>query len=376
VTCALVVSVVPVAREASKPVFAAARSNTVWPLAAGREDRERDDALRRARVWTPVDPARADVRSNPPDPRGTLSAPLVRCQFLPEAARGTTPKFDCVLPDGEVVKVKYGRMTAEIHAEVAASRLLRALGFGADEMFVVPRVRCYGCPRFPFETAEVLERIGARERFVRLLPEDRYVDFQWAAVERRFAGHEILAPGSDIEKGWAWYEFDRIDPNAGASRAELDALRLLAAFLVHWDNKAENQRLVCLDSPPAGAAPCRQPFALLHDVGATFGPRKMDLEDWSETPVWADAAACRVSMKQLPYGGGTFPDAQISEDGRQLALRQLAAFSEAQIASLFDAARFGAFMGWRLTRSPVEEWARVFRAKVADIRAAGPCASH
>ena len=33
-------------------------------------------------------------------------------------------------------------------------------------------------------------------------------------------------------------------------RADLDALRLLARVLAHWDNKSENQRLVCLDGPP------------------------------------------------------------------------------------------------------------------------------
>ena len=38
-----------------------------------------------------------------------------------------------------------------------------------------------------------------------------------------------------------------VDPSkGGAPRAHVDALRLLAVFLAHWDNKAENQRLVCL----------------------------------------------------------------------------------------------------------------------------------
>ena len=78
--------------------------------------------------------------ANPPDPAGTLSDPIVRCKYLDAPARGTTTKFDCVLRDGEVVKVKYG-YTGEIHAEVAASRLLSALGFGADRMFVIARVR-------------------------------------------------------------------------------------------------------------------------------------------------------------------------------------------------------------------------------------------
>jgi len=56
------------------------------------------------------------------------------------------------------VKVKYGG-TGEIPAEIAGTSLLRALGFGADRMYVVPRVRCYGCPRFPFYLTWALDRL-------------------------------------------------------------------------------------------------------------------------------------------------------------------------------------------------------------------------
>ena len=50
---------------------------------------------------------------------------------------GTTPKFDCERPGNDVIRVKYGRGNPELHAEIAATRLLSALGFGADRMFVV-----------------------------------------------------------------------------------------------------------------------------------------------------------------------------------------------------------------------------------------------
>src|SRR5439155_19213676 len=177
--------------------------------------------------------AHVDFSGDPPDPAGTLSDPVVRCRFLPKSAHGTTPKFDCVLPGGEIVKVKYG-LSAEIPAEIIASRLLTALGFGADRMFLVPRVRCYGCPHFPFYVTWALDRLSARDAVSRYLPEDRYTDFEWPAVERRFEGAAIETEESH---GWAWYELDRIDPPVGASRAEVDALRLLAMFLAHWDNK-------------------------------------------------------------------------------------------------------------------------------------------
>lgn len=373
VLVAAMVAVTPFSSEPSAVTFAPPREEAKWSLG----EQQTDDALRRANVWTPAHPAETNVQANPPDPSGLLSEPIVRCRYLPSAARATTPKFDCVLRDGEVVKVKYGWATAEVHTEVAASRLLTALGFGADQMFFLPRVRCYGCPRFPFEMAEVLGPLGARDAVVRRLPNDRFVDFEWVAVERRFAGHEIVGAAKaadDVAKGWAWWELDRVDPSAGASRAEVDALRLMARFLAHWDNKASNQRLVCLASPSTGErTTCSRPFALIHDLGATFGPKKIDAATWQAAHVWADAGRCRISMRDLPYGGGTFPDVEISEAGRALLARQLGALSESQITDLFAAAHFDTFRGWSLKATPVAEWVRVFREKVNEITNAGPC---
>ena len=56
--------------------------------------------------------------------------------------------------NGEIVKIKYGRSNPEVYTEVAATRLLAALGFPADRMFVINRVRCFGCPPDPFPALE------------------------------------------------------------------------------------------------------------------------------------------------------------------------------------------------------------------------------
>jgi hypothetical protein len=372
VVVAAALAVVPFAYEASPAAFSTLHEDEDWPLEPGREKKQRDEALKRLKVWKATDPASFDFTANPPDPSGLLSNAaerIVRCRYVPTAPRATTPKFDCALSNGDVVKVKYGWATAEVRAEVAASHLLAALGFGADQMFFVPRLRCFGCPRFPFEVTQVLDWIGLREAIVSRLPPDRFVDFEWVAVERRFAGREIVA-GDD--KGWSWGELERVDPAAGATRAELDALRVVARFLSHWDNKSANQRLVCVAAPGRGA--CPQPFALIHDLGATFGPEKIDLAHWEATRIWADAAGCRISMRDMPYDGGTFPDVTISEAGRALAARQLGALSDSQITDLFEAAHFSSFRGWHLRSWPVAEWVRAFHAKVDEVRSAGPCA--
>jgi hypothetical protein len=358
----------PAGRETVPIDFAAPRERVPWS-GGPAPPQVRTLAIRQAKVWRPANPAAADLAINPPDPTGQLSQPLVRCRYLDGPANGTTPKFDCVLPDGEVVKVKYGR-TGEIHAETAATRLLSALGFGADRMYLVPRVRCYGCVRSPFYTVLALDYVKARNLLTRRVPEDSYTDFDWPVIERRFDALELEDGDQD---GWAWFELEPTDPSRGATRDERDALRVMAIVLAHWDNKASNQRLVCLSPARATTAACTRPFAYMQDLGASFGPNKVDLEAWRNVPVWTDAARCAVSMRQFPYSGGTFPDTTISEAGRQLIVRQLSAVTEPQLTALFAAARFPEFnLGGGAAADP-HAWAAALLDKVRQIREAGPC---
>jgi hypothetical protein len=364
---ALAAWLLPAGRERPPSAFAPPHQKGTWPMNPTAREDARRTALHQAKVWTATDPSSADLGANPPDPEGTLSEPLVRCRYLDSPARGTTAKFDCVLRDGEVVKVKYGH-TGEIQAEIAATRLLTALGFGADRMFLIPHLRCYGCIRTPFYTNWVLDKVGARELVARSVPDDRYTDFEWAAVERHFGGLTIEAVARE---GWAWFELDPIDPSLGASRAERDALRLAAVLLAHWDNKAVNQRLVCLAPSPSGPVPCPRPFALINDLGATFGPNKVDRDHWRATPIWADRARCTVSMRQFPYSGATFFDTTISEAGRQLIARELTALSERQLTSLFAAARFREVLSGGDDEAGA--WAAVLLDKIRQIADGGPC---
>jgi len=97
----------------------------------------------------------------------------------------------------------------------------------------------------------------------------------------------------------------------GPNDTVYDALRLMAVLLAHWDNKDDNQRLVCLSQIAPTGTRCDEPFLLLQDVGATFGPNKLDLEEWEHAPVWHDRATCMLSMQQLPYHGGTFEPVRV-----------------------------------------------------------------
>ena len=149
----------------------------------------------------------------------------------------------------------------------------------------------------------------------------------------------------------------------------------MAVFLAHWDNKSENQRLVCLsgnDSAKAGA--CRKPFAMLQDVGSVFGPKKVDLDAWERAPIWSDRRACVVGMETLPSGGATFAPVAISEGGRRLLASLLGQLSDRQLTDLFTGARFDKLKTFFPSRTDtIADWVRVFKRRVTEISDGPPC---
>jgi hypothetical protein len=341
------------------------------PAAGARETREA--ALRSARVWRPPSPpvAQVDFAANPQGPGGFQTTDEVSCRLVIRKLSGLTPKFHCEMPDGQVLKVKYGASNGELPAEVAGTRLLTALGFGADAMYVVGKVRCTGCSRFPFRSLQCLEITGLKSACFLGAGDEDVTEFDTVVIERQLEGEKIE---STDDQGWAWYELEKIDPASGGSpRAEVDALRLLAVVLAHWDNKSANQRIVCL---PGGERPdgsCTTPLAIIQDLGATFGPTRIDLPNWRRLPVWADRATCTVSMKTLPYEGATFPDWRISEGGRLMLHGLLEQLSTEQLTQLFTASRIVAYDHIVAEARSAAAWTRAFEDKVKQIKDAGPC---
>jgi hypothetical protein len=333
----------------------------------------RNAALTRARVW--VEPRAAistfDFTANPPGQGSFDRAADVECTFTPKKIGGTTPKFYCTMGNGETLKVKYGEPNGEVPAEIASTRLLAALGFPTDRMYRVHSVKCHGCPILPQQALQCLEKGGPKAICMEGATETSMNTFEHAAIERSFDGKKIEA---EEDQGWSWYELEKIDPRAGGSPlAHVDALRLVALILAHWDNKGPNQRLVCPDGREGTDGACAAPLAIVQDLGATFGPKKMDLPNWKQVPVWVDARACRVSMAALPFKGATFPDRQISEDGRQFALKLLRQLSREQLDALFEAAGVSSFNHVIADAHTPRAWTDAFLTKVEQIASAGPC---
>jgi hypothetical protein len=312
-------------------------------------------ALRNAQVWMPGDIASRDLKLGPQDKSSFRPGAVVNCDYV-EAKQTGTPKFDCAITGDDKIRVKYGEQNGEIYSEVAASRLLWALGFGADHVYPV-KVVCKGCPADPMKDYKKAE--GTRE-------------FTAAVVERKLPGDPIEL---HKDSGWAWVELSFVDQTSGgAPLAHRDALKLLAAMIQHTDSKPEQQRLVCLDSvhglhPQKGGA-CTHTFMMINDLGKTFGTTSMfntdkksavNFEEWSKTPMWKDKEACTAYLSKSYTGSLEHP--KISEDGRKFLSGLLAQLTDEQLRDLFETARFT----MRDPNTPIDSWVRAFREKAAEI---------
>jgi hypothetical protein len=313
--------------------------------------------MRRAQVWMPTDVPSMNLRTGPTGDGSLDPDAVVSCDYVDKTFGGRTPKFACSFGDHDEVKVKYGKNNGEVYAEVAATRLLCALGFGADRMYPV-QVKCHGCPpdfRGP-----------AR-------PEREDVLVSPASIERRMPGRAIE---THRDSGWSWPELDLVDEHAGgAPRAQVDALRLLAAFIQHTDSKPAQQRLICLPAADKGkkkdenSETCDRPFAMLNDVGQTFGRANrlnrdavgsVNFDEWSRTPVWSDPKRCVANIwKSIT---GTLDHPVIGEAGRKFLADLMVQLSDAQLHDLFDVARFEMRSGHR-----TDEWVDAFKKKREEI---------
>ena len=229
------------------------QSSPVKPTRSERRDDQRAAVLARAQVWRSTDVGKADLMAGPRGAGSFTRNATITCDYLDKKLSGLSPKFACRLANGDELKVKYGGNNGEVYGELLATRLLWALGFGADTMYPV-NVICRGCPR---EFAGI-ERPNGEYRF------------DPALVERKMAGTEWP---SGQDSGWSWREFAEVTPaRGGAPKAHRDALTLLAVFLQHTDSKPQQQRIVCLGGVDDGA--CNRPWtdASIEPITTRSGP--------------------------------------------------------------------------------------------------------
>jgi hypothetical protein len=325
---------------------------------------ERRTLIRRAQIWHPVSIPSLDLFDGPRERGGFEFDEIVHCDYVKKPKHGTSPKFFCQLSSGEVVKVRYGRHNNEVYGQVAASRLIWALGFGANENTPV-YVVCHGCSSDPWNDSESSgsERTASAKVFYP------------ATIERKIKGKEIQSDESK-DPGWSWRELEQVDEaSGGASHAQIDALKLLSVFIAHVDSRPDNQRFVCPENDISSVdfKNCAKPLMYLSDVGTTFGGAHeepgfttLKLKRWMAWPIWKDPDACIADLEPKDNFSGKLQNPKISEAGRKFLSDLLSQLSDRQIRDLFRVARAN-----QVNQMPgfakIDDWVEAFKRRRDQI---------
>jgi len=326
-------------------------ANGLYEAIVADPQQQRRDAIRQAQVWTATRVASMDIKAGPRGPLSFGSGAVVTCTFVDHPrGNGSTRKFTCALPSGEELKVRYGKTNGEVYAQVVATRLMWALGFGANRMYPVS-VACRGCSADPFKDRQPANATAP-------------VIFDPATIDDKADGETIE---TKPDQGWSWKELDEVDERAGgASLAQRDALKLLAVLMQHSSNKPINQRLVCLDKPT-----CAHSMMMIADVGKTFGRANalnhdataaVNFKEWSGVPIWKEVAPSCVGHLSGSLSG-SLSNPRISEGGRKFLADLLAQLTDAQIHDLFEVGR----VTRRDPTATIDEWVKAFKGKRTEI---------
>jgi hypothetical protein len=352
---------------------------------------ERIDSIRRAGVCEPADVASKDLYNGPKTELDFAVDQEVACEFVPKQLAGLTEKFLCRLEDGRVFKVKYneGRRFKEAVSEVLGTRLFWALGFYVDTLLPV-RVVCRNCPERPWKYVHLKKHRRALEEdeFLRALPAEANIGtytLDPAAMEVRL---DVEPIEERKDQGWSWKSLDEVDEHrGGATKAEIDALKLLQVFVQNADNKAKQNMLACprneIVQDESGRVSCRRPILYVDDLGCVFGRSawitgysgRVDYKAWKKRRFWKSPTSCKTRLHAIGwiFRRTTLRNPVVSEEGRALLAERLAQLSDAQIADLFRAGRIED-LHQTIRDGPngrrevtVQDWVDLFKEKREEI---------
>jgi len=158
-------------------------------------------------------------------------------KFVKEDLDGSNPKYAVRDDSGVKWKIKLG---AEAKPEVAATRLVWAVGYFTDEDYFLPEVRVQDLP-------------GNLHRGQKLFAPDG------AVHDARLKREE---KGDAKEGAWKW----KRDPFTG--ERELNGLRVMMALINNWDVKDDNNLIYEKVDEPSGVS---EEIYMVKDLGASFG---------------------------------------------------------------------------------------------------------
>src|SRR5687768_2705591 len=279
-------------------------------------------------LWRdPGDIASRDLRYGPGSAETAPAAPFT---FIEESKGGESPKFKVRDARGVEWSVKLG---PEAQSETAATRLVWAVGYFADEAYYFDEVKLENIPRLSRGREYVVGRTVRGARF------------------------EPKREGFKEGPEWSW----RDSPFEGSR--EMSGLKVLMILLNNFDARKGNNHIVYADADGG-----REARYVVTDLGATLGRAgglggkrvKNDLEAFLSTKFvrGVDDGVVEFDFDTRPRGFGHFavlhPKYYRGEVKKEAAMRGipveharwigslLAQLSDAQLRDAFTAAGYGA----------------------------------
>ena len=197
------------------------------------------------------DPADIAARDLYYGPGGKTHEPHGPFQFVEEDMANSSPKFIVVGDDGTKWKAKLGR---EARPETAASRLVWAVGYFANEDYFVPALKVENLPKL---------RRGEKD----VQPDGTVKDVR---LKRHSKGEEKVGD-------WSW----RKCPFAGTR--EWYGLRVLMAVLNNWDLKDVNNSIYRVRTEHI------EDRYMVSDLGASFGSTGLNRAEKGSLKAYRDS---------------------------------------------------------------------------------------
>ncbi len=257
--------------------------------------------------------------------------PKAPLQFDKEDVSGTNPKIKVIDANGVKWNLKFDE---EVHAEVAASRLVWACGYMVEESYFIPSGKVNG-----------VTGLGRAKKFV-----GADGSFSNAMAEKR--------PDDIARRGvnWDWSS----NPFVGSK--ELSGLAILNCLLSNWDAKVTNNNVLGMFDDKGGV----RDWYLVADWGGTFGKTggfmshtKWSLADYSKQQFLDGVKGNQVNFH---YSGKMSGLRSIPKEHATWFMGIAGKLSDAQIREAFRAG--GA------TQSEIDGFTSQLRKRINELKSA------
>lgn len=308
-----------------------------------KKKKQHGDKKSAAILWR--DPGNIRKRDLYYGPGSKAQAPVPPFRFVKEVKEGGMPKFDVEDARGVKWRVKLG---PEAQSETAASRLVWAVGYNAEESYYVPQARVQG-----------LKKLSRGQKYV-------------SGDTVRGARFEPRRDNVKRGKEWGWSK------NPFKNTRELNGLKTMMVLLNNWDTFKKNNKV--LHDKTTGEA-----NYTVTDLGATMGNAdgiggkrsKSDVQgferkrlvskvDGNKVKFNYDVKPKKFGLLSIVYPPYYFRQRKATNTMNKVPLSD-ASWIGAQLAQLSDDQLRDSFRAAGYDRATTERYVRALRSRINEL---------